>query len=96
MRVCEQGPELIACCCDCAGPLTAIINAQAAAAISTVQFINAVGFDANRNAINVKFSYNVTNSTTGVRTENTISVPFLTIVPIPFIRVSAPAACLTA
>ncbi len=72
----------------CAGPLTAIIDAQAAAAISTVEFINAVGFDEDRNAINVKFSYNVTNTTTGEQIENTISVPFLTIIPIPFIRVS--------
>ena len=71
-----------------AGPLTAVIDAQAQAAISTVEFINAVGFDENRNAINVQFSYNVTNITTGEQYENTISVPFLTIVPIPFIRVS--------
>ncbi len=82
------------CSCACAGPLTAVINAQAQAALSTVAFINAVGFDENRKPINVAFSYNVTNITTGQVYENSITVPFLTIVPIPFIRVSAAVSLL--
>ena len=71
-----------------AGPLIAVINAQAASALTTVKFINEVGFDADRNAINVKFNYNSTNATSGEITESSMSVPILTILPIPFIRVS--------
>ena len=76
----------VVCVC-CAGPLTAVINAQSAAAITTVSFINSVGFDENRNAIMVNFYYNVTNTTTGELQQNGLSVPFLTIVPVPYIRV---------
>ncbi len=75
--------------CVCvAGPLIAVINAQAASALTTVKFINEVGFDADRNSISVSFNYNTTNATSGDIQENSMSVPILTILPIPFIRVS--------
>lgn len=70
-----------------AGPLVAVVNAQAAAAMNTVDFVNSVGFDENGTAITVEFSYNTTNSTSGETITNVIEVPFLTIVPIPYIRV---------
>ena len=68
----------------------AVVNAQAYAALTTIEFVKAVGFDSNGSAIYADFDYNVTNATTGVVQTNSISVPFLTIVPIPFLRVRAP------
>ena len=57
------------------------------AAQTTVDFIKAVGFDENGTARTVDFSYTITNATTGERQTNTITVPLLTITPVPFIRV---------
>ena len=68
----------------------AVVNAQANAALTTINFIQAVGFDVNGSCIYSTFQYNVTNATTGAVQTNSISVPFLTIVPIPFLRVRAP------
>jgi hypothetical protein len=71
--------------------LNAVIKAQAQAALTTASFIKSVGIDENNTVINVAFNYNITNSTTGQRQENTLLVPFLSIIPIPFLRVSVPA-----
>ena len=65
----------------------AVVNAQAASAMTTVNFINTVGFDANRTAVTVSFSYQSLDPTTGAELNNTITVPFLTIVPIPYLQV---------
>jgi hypothetical protein len=70
-----------------AGPLNAIVAAQSQAAMATVDFIYGVGFDAAGKSINLDFSYNTTNPATGLRSETTLSVPMLTIVPIPVLRV---------
>ena len=70
-----------------AGPLDAIISSQAAAAQETINFIQQVGF-VNGTALTVDFKYTGVNATTGLRVNQTISVPFLVLVPIPFIRVS--------
>ncbi len=75
------------CCFWFAGPLVAVINAQAQAAMSTINFVNSVGFNANKEAIMVAFKYNVTNATTGLTQTNQLTVPILTIMPIPFLRV---------
>lgn len=67
------------------GPLSACINAQAEAAVSTVKFIESVGLKGdgeNKEAVYVVFSY-VQNG----RKVN-ISVPLLTIVPIPYIAIN--------
>ena len=67
------------------GPLSACIKAQAEAAVSTVQFIESVGLRGEgdkKEAVYVVFSY-VQNG----RKVN-ISVPLLTIVPIPYIAIS--------
>lgn len=63
------------------GPLTAAIEAQAAAAVSSVKFITSVGFEQDGKVKTVSFTATRGNQST------TINVPLLTIVPIPFIRI---------
>jgi hypothetical protein len=65
------------------GPLTAAVEAQAKAAYSSVEFINAVGFTDNREVVNVNFKYQGGRGAD----KQTLTVPLLTIVPIPFIRI---------
>ncbi|QHI37936.1 hypothetical protein IMCC3317_33190 [Kordia antarctica] len=67
-------------------PLTAVIDAQAAAALSTVDFINAVGLDDTGNVKNVTFKY--MKDVEGLATEVTLTTPLLTIIPIPYLRVA--------
>jgi hypothetical protein len=61
--------------------------------VATVNFVNQIGFTAvseassEKEAIMVDFSYETTNKTTGEIMTNTLSVPLLSMVPIPFIRV---------
>lgn len=67
------------------GPLSACIKAQAEAAVSTVNFIESVGLKGSgdkKEAIYVVFSY-----VQGGRKVN-VSVPLLTIVPIPYIAIN--------
>jgi hypothetical protein len=80
-------------CWLCVGPLVATIRAQAQAALTTLDFVQSVGFDENGDAISVEFVFNRTNGTTGIVEENIVSVPLLTIVPIPYLRVSLAAPC---
>lgn len=63
------------------GPMNAAIEAQASAAKSTVDFIKTVGFDDKNKVNNVIFKYGEGE------VEQTLKVPLLTIVPIPFIRI---------
>ncbi len=63
------------------GPMNAAIQAQANAALSSVDFIKSVGFDKDDKVANVVFKYGSQNN------EQTLEVPLLTIVPIPFIRI---------
>ncbi len=74
-----------------AGPLVAAIDAQSSAAFTTLSFIQNIGFNPDGSLINQIFSFNVTNTTSGLVEQNTISVPLLTIIPIPYIRVRAAA-----
>lgn len=68
-------------------PLTAAIEAQAAAAMSSVTFIKSVGFDEKTGAaVNVAFKYN-RKKADGTPEEVTLEVPLLTIVNVPFIRI---------
>ena len=62
-------------------PLDAAIDAQAKAAVSSVKFIKAIGFTDDNTVQNITF----TATKDGVDSE--ITVPLLTIVPIPFIRI---------
>ena len=70
-----------------AGPLSAVVRAQASAARSTVNFINTVGFYDNQTAITVDFSYISLNATSGEKIKTVLTIPQLAMVPVPFIRV---------
>ena len=63
------------------GPLDAAIEAQARAAMSSVNFIRSIGFD-DKGAVQ-----NITFTAKKGDVESEITVPLLTIVPIPFIRI---------
>ena len=65
------------------GPLSACIDAQEQAALSTVNFMDRVGFDPKNpgHVVNVDFTYKREG------TDVQLSVPLLTIVPIPFISI---------
>ena len=65
------------------GPLSACIDAQEQAAVSSVNFIDRVGFDPQNpgHVINVVFKYRRDGE------DVVLSVPLLTIVPIPFISI---------
>lgn len=67
-------------------PLTAVIDAQAAAALSTVDFINEVGLNDDGTVKNVSFQY--LKDVDGATSLVTLTTPLLTIVPIPFLRVA--------
>jgi hypothetical protein len=81
------------------GPLTAVIKAQAQSSVTAVDFIKAVGFDSDEDGnvtgpTMVTFSYDkpieVTQDDGTVTIEVKpfkLTVPFLTMLPIPFIRV---------
>jgi Protein of unknown function (DUF2589) len=64
-----------------------VIDAQAVAATTTLEFIQSFGMDEDGNAVMVDFTYATTNSTTGALYNTTLHVPLLTIIPIPFMRV---------
>lgn len=63
------------------GPMNAAIQAQTSAAHSTVDFVTSVGFDDKNKVRNITFIYGEGND------EQTLQVPLLTILPIPFIRI---------
>jgi len=78
-------------------PMTAAVEAQALAAQSSIDFIRRVGFESTDdtgtggsfgNVRSVTFQYEQVNdeSTTGTNTI-TLTVPLLTIVPIPYLRI---------
>jgi hypothetical protein len=79
------------------GPMTAAINAQAQSAMVTLEFINSVGFQSSSSsggatlkANEVDFTYSKSipakDGTVSQQTSS-LTVPILSIVPIPFIRV---------
>jgi Protein of unknown function (DUF2589). len=69
------------------GPLNAVVEAQAKSAITTANFIKEVGFDKNGKVVNVDFTYNRKNDN-GSDQEFTLTLPFITMLPIPYISVS--------
>lgn len=71
------------------GPLVAVVNAQAQSAMTSVDYIKGVGFKDNA-PIMVSFGYTkqVPQADGSTKAQNfTLSVPILTMLPIPFIRV---------
>lgn len=78
------------------GPLSAVVRAQAQAAVTSVDFIKAVGFDLEEGnkPVMVTFEYDKAVESTAADGTTTVevkpfklTVPFLTMLPIPFIRV---------
>ncbi len=69
------------------GPLNAVISAQASSAMATVDFIQSAGF-LNGDAVMLQFMYNTTFAENGSLRQRAVDVPFLTLIPIPFIKVS--------
>jgi len=81
------------------GPLSAVIKAQAQAAVTSVDFIKTVGFsegdDGNMDPTMITFEYdkaieirNEAGEVTGTEVKPfKLTVPFLTMLPIPFIRI---------
>ena len=80
------------------GPLNAVVKAQAQSAQTSVDFIKSVGFEPDGKPRSVDFSYakpiNHKSEDGEVSTDYedfTLSVPILTMLPIPFIRVQETA-----
>jgi len=71
------------------GPLQAAVKAQAKAAKTTIDFINTVGFtvdaSGNKQVAMVDFSYDKIDN--GTENSFDMSVPFLLMVPIPYIEI---------
>jgi len=68
------------------GPLSAVVEAQAKSALRTTDFIKQVAFDRNGKLIDVDFTYSRRNDS-GVDEDFTLTVPLLTMVPIPYIAI---------
>lgn len=68
------------------GPLNAVVEAQAKSAITTANFIKEVGFTKEGKVINVDFAYNRKNDE-GEDQQFTLTVPFLTMLPVPYISI---------
>lgn len=68
------------------GPLNAVVEAQAKSAISTTNFIKEVAFNEENEVVNVDFKYNKKNEN-GSDQQFTLTVPFLTMLPVPYISV---------
>ncbi|MDF1800188.1 MAG: DUF2589 domain-containing protein [Planctomycetota bacterium] len=78
------------------GPLISVVNAQAQSSMATVDFIKSVGFDENGKLLQTTFAYkkdvetlDADGNPTGEIQEKDfeLSVPFLTMLPIPCLRV---------
>lgn len=76
------------------GPLNAVVRAQTQSAITSVDFIKSVGFDDDNKPTMVDFEYmkpvenTAADGTVTVTPEKfKLTVPILTMLPIPFIRV---------
>lgn len=69
------------------GPLDAVIRAQAKSAIATTNFIKEVGFDKNGKVVNAEFAYTKRDDDGNTR-KFSLTVPFLAMVPVPYITVT--------
>mmetsp|Transcript_68176 Transcript_68176/g.94784 ORF Transcript_68176/g.94784 Transcript_68176/m.94784 type:complete len:229 (-) Transcript_68176:182-868(-) len=75
------------------GPLNAVIDAQVQSAMATVDFINSVGLNTNssdptdpdKKVIMINFLYK--SEENGVSVEKRMQLPFLTMLPIPYVSV---------
>jgi len=67
-------------------PLNAIVEAQAKSAIATANFIREVAFDKEGRAVISEFRYNRVGED-GRAQEVSLSVPFITMLPIPYVAI---------
>lgn len=70
------------------GPLNAIVEAQAKSAIATANFIREVAFDKEGRAVLSEFRYNRVGED-GREQEVRLSVPFITMLPIPYVAIES-------
>jgi hypothetical protein len=75
------------------GPLEAAVKAQAISAMTSIEFIERVGFDAAdasgvRPVKNVSFQYTKTDET-GTDKNFKLTVPILTIMPVPYLQIES-------
>ena len=74
------------------GPLEAVVKAQAQAAIVSASFIDELGFeggDENKRVVTVDFLYDVYDAGTNTTTTSRMELPFLLMVPIPYIEMES-------
>jgi Protein of unknown function (DUF2589) len=76
------------------GPLNAVLDAQAQAATTTINFLQTFAMFPNGSMKMIEFTYSATNATSGQLYDTKMYVPLITILPVPFIRVSAVATSL--
>ncbi|MEL6328879.1 MAG: DUF2589 domain-containing protein [Planctomycetota bacterium] len=72
------------------GPLRAVVASQAQSSLTSVDFIKQVGFDDNGDVLTTEFNYEKeVEDDQGVTStaKHKLTVPLLTILPIPFLRV---------
>lgn len=69
------------------GPLSAVVEAQAKSSMRTADFIREVAFDKDGKLLTVDFVYNRRNDDTNTDEEFTLTVPFLTMLPVPYIQI---------
>lgn len=67
-------------------PLNAIVEAQAKSAIATANFIREVAFDKEGRAVTSEFRFNRVGED-GRTQEVSLSVPFITMLPIPYVAI---------
>lgn len=66
--------------------MLAVIDAQAQAGVASYSYVSKAGFATNGSANQVTFNYQAVNST-GNKENKTLTVPLLTLLPIPYIKV---------
>ncbi len=71
------------------GPLSSVVSAQAAASMSTVNFIQTMGFDEDNKAIMVDYKMQTVNGTTGALETRKISIPMIAMLTVPLLEVGA-------
>jgi hypothetical protein len=74
------------------GPLLAGINATAQAAMATAQYIQTVGFTGTTSPFQVntiQFSYSTVPAGQNTAVTNSVTVPLLSLLPIPYLRVDS-------
>ena len=75
------------------GPLVAAVNAQAQAAMKSIAFLHEAGLQPNGSTVNVQFTFDALNASTGERVTRTIAFPLIAVLPVPMVEVRICCAC---